>query len=113
MAFVHRRTVIAFTVPDKMRRALRSCPVFYVQGVFYERNTQFYPGRYFLPPDPVCAAGAGAVGVRLVLSFVISRRTSELFPISLATPASFLVQILLCGAFFVYTLRKEKQQVTL
>lgn len=48
-----------------------------------------------------------------MLSFVISRRTSELFPISLATPASFLVQILLCGAFFVYTLRKEKQQVTL
>ena len=48
-----------------------------------------------------------------MLSFVISRRTSELFLIGLATPASFLVQILLCGTFFVYTLRKEKQQVTL
>lgn len=55
----------------------------------------------------------GAVGVRLVLSFVISRRTSELLLIGLATPASSLVQILLCGAFFAYTLRKEKRQVTL
>ena len=55
----------------------------------------------------------GAVGVRLVLSFVISRRTSELFLIGLATPASSLVQILLCGAFFVYTLRKEKKQASL
>lgn len=55
----------------------------------------------------------GAVGVRLVLSFVISRRTSELFLIGLATPASSLVQILLCGAFFAYTLQKEKRQVTL
>jgi len=78
-----------------------------------KETRNFTQGGIFCPPDPVCAAGAGAAGVRLVLSFVISRRTSEQFLIGLAIPASFLVQILLCGAFFVYTLRKEKQQVTL
>lgn len=51
----------------------------------------------------------GAVGVRLVLSFLISRVTSDLFYIGLATPASSLVQILLCGGFFALCLRKEKQ----
>lgn len=53
----------------------------------------------------------GAVGIRLVLSFVISRRTSDLFRIGLATPASSLVQIILCGAFFAWTLRREKRQL--
>ena len=51
----------------------------------------------------------GAVGVRLVLSFLISRVTSDLFYIGLATPASSLVQILLCGGFFALCLRKEKR----
>ena len=51
----------------------------------------------------------GAVGVRLVLSFLISRVTSDLFAIGLATPASSLVQILLCGGFLAYTLRREKR----
>lgn len=52
----------------------------------------------------------GAVGVRLVLSFLISQATSNLFYIGLATPASSLVQILLCGGFFALTLRKEKRE---
>ena len=51
----------------------------------------------------------GAVGVRLVLSFLISRVTSDLFAIGLATPASSLVQILLCGGFLAYTMRREKK----
>ena len=37
--------------------------------------------------------------------------TSEriLFYIGLATPASTLVQITLCGVYFVYTLRKQRK----
>lgn len=54
----------------------------------------------------------GAFGVRLPVSWIVSRRPgASLFHIGLATPASSIVQILLCGAFFAVTLRREKQRV--
>ena len=53
----------------------------------------------------------GAFGVRLPVSWIVSRRPgASLFHIGLATPASSIVQILLCGAFFAVTLRREKQR---
>ena len=54
----------------------------------------------------------GAFGVRLPVSWFVSRQTwATLFRIGLATPASSLVQILLCGVYFIYTLRKQRQQI--
>ena len=54
----------------------------------------------------------GAFGVRLPISWFISRQSwAILFSIGLATPASTLVQILLCGIYFSYTLRKQQQHV--
>ena len=54
----------------------------------------------------------GAFGVRLPVSWIVSRLPgASLFHIGLATPASSIVQILLCGAFFAVTLRREKQRV--
>lgn len=51
----------------------------------------------------------GAFGVRLPVSWFVSRQAwATLFRIGLATPASSLVQILLCGTYFVITQRKEK-----
>ena len=51
----------------------------------------------------------GAFGVRLPVSWIVSRQAgANLFHIGLATPASSLVQIILCGVFFVITLRKQK-----
>ena len=51
----------------------------------------------------------GAFGVRLPVSWIVSRQAgANLFHIGLATPASSLVQIILCGVFFVITLRKPK-----
>ena len=51
----------------------------------------------------------GAFGVRLPVSWIVSRQAgANLFHIGLATPASSLVQIILCGLFFVITLRKQK-----
>jgi len=50
----------------------------------------------------------GAFGVRLPVSWFISRQASAtLFHIGLATPASTLVQITLCGIYFSCTLRKQ------
>lgn len=54
----------------------------------------------------------GAFGVRLPVSWFISRQSwATLFYIGLATPSSTLVQILLCGFYFAYTLRKQRQKV--
>ena len=51
----------------------------------------------------------GAFGVRLPVSWIISRQaTANLFHIGLATPASSLVQIILCGVFFIITRKKKK-----
>ena len=52
----------------------------------------------------------GAFGVRLPLSWFISRQSwANLFHIGLSTPASTVVQILLCGIYFAYTLRKHSK----
>lgn len=52
----------------------------------------------------------GAFCVRLPISWFVSRQSwANLFYIGLATPASTLVQITLCGVFFVYTLRRQKR----
>ena len=51
----------------------------------------------------------GAFGVRLPVSWIISRQaTANLFHIGLATPASSLVQIMLCGVFFIITRKRKK-----
>ena len=51
---------------------------------------------------------AGAFGVRLPVSWLMSRLPSvSLFRIGLATPASTLVQIILCFAYFALTLLRE------
>ena len=56
----------------------------------------------------------GAFGVRLPLSWYISRQSwSTLFRIGLSTPASTLVQIILCGLYFVYAVRKQRQHTKL
>ena len=52
----------------------------------------------------------GAFGVRVPVSWFISRQaTATLFHIGLATPSATLVQIALCGFYFVYALRKQQQ----
>jgi Na+-driven multidrug efflux pump len=54
----------------------------------------------------------GAFGVRLPLSWFISRQSwANLFYIGLSTPASTLVQIVLCGLYLAYTLRKQEKHV--
>ncbi|MGM9605128.1 MAG: MATE family efflux transporter [Faecousia sp.] len=51
----------------------------------------------------------GAFGVRLPISWIVSRQAwAGLFHIGLATPASSLMQILLCGVYFAITLRKQR-----
>lgn len=56
----------------------------------------------------------GAFCVRVPLSWFISRQASaSLFHIGLATPASSLVQITLCGAYFAFTCRRHGQTGTL
>lgn len=51
----------------------------------------------------------GAFGVRLPVSWIMSKQAAvSLFHIGLATPASTVVQIVLCGIYFVITLRKKK-----
>ena len=53
----------------------------------------------------------GAFGVRLPVSWFVSRQSwATLFRIGLATPASTLVQITLCGLYFACTLRKRRKQ---
>lgn len=53
---------------------------------------------------------AGAFCVRVPISFLMSKAEPvSLFRIGLATPASTVVQILLCGGFFLYLLRRERR----
>lgn len=52
----------------------------------------------------------GAFGVRLPVLWLMSRQVPvSLFHIGLATPASTVVQILLCGIYLCFTTRKSKQ----
>lgn len=52
----------------------------------------------------------GAFGVRLPVSWFVSRQAAaSLFHIGLATPASSVVQIILCGAYFAFELRRHKK----
>lgn len=54
----------------------------------------------------------GAFCVRLPVSWFVSRQSwATLFHIGLATPASSLVQILLCGIYFAYALRRQQQDL--
>ena len=54
----------------------------------------------------------GAFCVRLPVSWIVSRQSwATLFYIGLATPASTLVQIILCGFYFAWTMRKQRQQL--
>lgn len=51
----------------------------------------------------------GAFGVRLPVSWLMSRQAEvTLFKIGLATPASTVVQIVLCGIYFTVLRRKQK-----
>ncbi len=51
----------------------------------------------------------GAFGVRIPVSWVMSRlEPVSLFRISLATPASTFLQIVLCGLFLWWTVRRER-----
>jgi putative MATE family efflux protein len=53
----------------------------------------------------------GGICVRLPVSWAMSKvEPVSLFRIGLATPASTLVQIILCGIYFAYTLRKQRQK---
>ncbi len=53
----------------------------------------------------------GAFGVRLPVSWIVSRQAwASLFHIGMATPASSLVQITLCGIYFAYMLHVEKKK---
>lgn len=53
---------------------------------------------------------AGAFGVRVPVSWIMSRRPGvSLFHIGLATPASTVVQIILCFLYFMVLLRREKR----
>ncbi len=53
----------------------------------------------------------GAFGVRIPVSWLMSRlEPVSLFRISLATPASTFIQILLFTGFLLYTVRREKRQ---
>lgn len=52
----------------------------------------------------------GAFGVRIPVSWLMSRQAEvSLFRIGLATPASSMVQILLCSIWFVFLLRRQNQ----
>ena len=52
----------------------------------------------------------GAFGVRLPVSWIMSRQADvSLFHIGLATPASTIVQITLCGIYFAVLLRRQRR----
>ena len=54
----------------------------------------------------------GAFGVRLPVSWFVSRQAwASLFHIGLATPASSLVQILLCGIYFFFVRKRQKRNI--
>lgn len=53
---------------------------------------------------------AGAFGVRLPVSWLMSRRAdTSLFHIGLATPASTLIQIILCFGYFLFLLHRQTE----
>ena len=55
---------------------------------------------------------AGAFGVRVPVSWLMSRRTgASLFHIGLATPASTFVQIALCFGYFGFMVQRQKKMV--
>lgn len=57
---------------------------------------------------------AGAFGVRLPVSYLMSKQVPvSLFRIGLATPASTVVQIILCGAFFAIGARRRARPAQL
>ena len=52
----------------------------------------------------------GAFGVRIPVSWIMSRQAqATLFQIGLATPASSLVQIVLCECYFYFLMRKIRK----
>ena len=52
----------------------------------------------------------GALGVRLPVAFLMSRVSpGSLFHLGLSTPASTVVQILLCGGYFFYFGKKREK----
>ena len=54
----------------------------------------------------------GAFLVRIPVSFLVSRIPGvSLFAIGLATPASTLVQIILCGVYFMREMRQERAEL--
>ena len=58
------------------------------------------------------AVTAAAFGVRVPLSFILSRiRPASLFLIGLATPASSAVQIILCLLYFFWFKKKTRTQL--
>lgn len=53
----------------------------------------------------------GAIGIRLPVSWLMSKvLPASLFRIGLATPASTIVQILLCSVYFAIALRRQKNR---
>lgn len=52
----------------------------------------------------------GAFMVRIPVSYLMSKITPvSVFKVGLATPCSTIIQIILCSAYFMHALRKEKQ----
>ena len=52
----------------------------------------------------------GAFGIRVPVSWIVSKFSSNLFHIGLATPASTVVQIVMCSVFLVITVRIQKKK---
>ena len=60
----------------------------------------------------MCQGIIGAFGVRLPVSWIMSRQAwASLFHIGLATPASTVVQIILCGIYFSHLRKRQKREV--
>lgn len=52
----------------------------------------------------------GAFGIRVPISWLVSQYSSNLFHIGLATPASTVIQIIMCGIFLAITIRIHKKK---
>ncbi len=52
----------------------------------------------------------GAFGVRVPVSWIVSQYSSDLFHIGLATPASTVIQIIMCGVFLAITIRSQNKK---
>ena len=52
----------------------------------------------------------GAFGIRVPVSWLVSQYSSNLFYIGLATPASTVIQIIMCGIFLAITVRVQKKK---